>query len=156
MAEHDAPTPPLGIAGVPMTHDAQGRYSLNALHRASGGQPGKEPAHWLAKQSTQALVTACEGQHPGACLDVVHEGTTADTYAHALLAVSYAGWIAPAFQLKVNQAFLDSQRRPKLPMPLTHSLLETADLLAQFHARHVAMEAMQPEQQAHRDADDRV
>ena len=29
------------------------------------------------------------------------------TFAHELLAISYAGWISPAFQLKVNQVFLD-------------------------------------------------
>ena len=34
-------------------------------------------------------------------------GTTPGTFTHELLAIEYAGWISPAFRLRVNQAFID-------------------------------------------------
>lgn len=46
-------------------------------------------------------------------------GKTPGTFAHELLAISYAGWISPKFQLEVNRVFLQSKREePELaPMP---------------------------------------
>jgi len=35
------------IAGIEITTDDQGRFNLNALHRASGNDPAKAPAQWL-------------------------------------------------------------------------------------------------------------
>ena len=52
-------------------------------------------------------------------LHVVHGGEESGTYAHELLAVSYAGWISPAFQLRVNQAFIDS-RTGTAVLPVAH------------------------------------
>ncbi|MEI8661018.1 KilA-N domain-containing protein, partial [Xenorhabdus bovienii] len=40
-------------------------------------------------------------------VDINNGGTSPGTYAHELIAVSYAGWIRPDFQLDVNQAFID-------------------------------------------------
>ncbi|CDH18886.1 conserved hypothetical protein [Xenorhabdus bovienii str. kraussei Quebec] len=40
-------------------------------------------------------------------VDSAHGGASPGTYAHELIAVSYAGWIRPDFQLDVNQAFID-------------------------------------------------
>ncbi|MCP9268878.1 phage antirepressor KilAC domain-containing protein [Xenorhabdus sp. XENO-1] len=37
----------------------------------------------------------------------VKSGENRGTFAHELLAVSYAGWISPTFQLQVNQTFID-------------------------------------------------
>jgi hypothetical protein len=41
-----------------ITTDEHGRFNLNALHRASGGQPrdSKQPALWLRLDGTQALI----------------------------------------------------------------------------------------------------
>lgn len=40
------------------------------------------------------------------------------TYAHKLLAISYAGWISPQFQLHVNQVFLNQQNKvPDIELP---------------------------------------
>lgn len=41
------------------------------------------------------------------------------TFAHELLAISYAGWISPAFQLPVNQVFMDYRTGKLAPKPET-------------------------------------
>lgn len=94
------------IAGVEITTDEAGRFNLNALHRASGLGQEKDPAHWLRNKQAQELVAEVEKQTIQICM-VSKGGRNGGTFAHELLAISYAGWISPAFQLQVNQVFLD-------------------------------------------------
>lgn len=97
------------IAGVEITTDAQGRFNLNALHKASGLGGTKRPSVWLATKQSKELINELESQsqNSGSVLEVNNGGVSPGTFAHELLAVSYAGWISPAFQLKVNQVFID-------------------------------------------------
>ena len=95
------------IAGVTIYTDSDGRFNLNALHHASGGNPNTAPGQWLRLKSTETLKnelidsTNCADLHS---LPIVQkEGRAGGTFAHKLLAISYAGWISPSFQLKVNQ-----------------------------------------------------
>lgn len=99
----------LTIADVEITTDPEGRINLNALHRASGKGGTKRPSIWLATQQAKELVAELEGQsqYSGFGVHTVHGGASPGTFAHELLAISYAGWISPAFQLQVNRAFLD-------------------------------------------------
>jgi phage antirepressor YoqD-like protein len=97
------------VAGVPVNTDDQGRFNLNALHRASGGESHKKPSEWIRTKQSKDLVKELSvnsrlGQN---AINSVRGGSSPGTYAHELLAISYAGWISPAFQLKVNQVFLD-------------------------------------------------
>lgn len=64
------------IAGVEITTDAEGRFNLNALHKASGLGQHKKPAKWLANQSTVELIRELENQSPnsGLALKVNHGG----------------------------------------------------------------------------------
>ncbi|BEE05595.1 phage antirepressor KilAC domain-containing protein [Aeromonas veronii] len=94
------------IAGVEITTDEAGRFNLNALHRASGLGASKAPAQWLRTKQAQELVAEVEKQTMQICIVSV-EGRNGGTFAHELLAISYAGWISPAFQIQVNQVFLD-------------------------------------------------
>ncbi|MEG9670544.1 phage antirepressor KilAC domain-containing protein [Serratia bockelmannii] len=94
------------IAGVEITTDEEGRFNLNALHKASGLGTNKAPAQWLRTQSSQSLIAELEKETVQICIVSV-EGRNGGTFAHELLAVEYAGWISPAFRLKVNQTFID-------------------------------------------------
>lgn len=94
------------IAGVEITTDEAGRFNLNALHQVSGLGAEKAPSKWLRNKQTQELTAEVEKQTGQICL-VSIEGRNGGTFAHELLAISYAGWISPAFQLQVNQVFLD-------------------------------------------------
>lgn len=97
------------IAGIEITTDAQGRFNLNALHKASGGENSKRPSMWLANKQAQELTEELSRNSSlgHELINSVKGGISPGTFAHELLAVSYAGWISPSFQLKVNQVFLD-------------------------------------------------
>lgn len=108
MTDHSYSTgmPVISIAGVEINTDDEGRFNLNALHKASKLGSPKAPAKWVRNKQAVALVAELEKETGQICL-VSDEGRNGGTFAHELLAVSYAGWISPTFQLKVNQAFLD-------------------------------------------------
>lgn len=97
------------IADIEIPVDAEGRYNLNAIHRASGLGDSRAPAKWARNQSAKELIQALTDSTGQICL-VAYEGFQGGTFAHEILAVEYAGWISPIFRIKVNQAFIDFQR----------------------------------------------
>lgn len=120
------------VAGVEITTDDQGRFNLNALHRASGEGDHKRPSKWLATQQAQDLIAELEAQSPKTglgVLNVAKGGTAPGTFAAEELAVSYAGWISPAYQLEVNRTFI-AYRKGELtgPVQITPALSREARL----------------------------
>lgn len=106
------------VVGVEIPLDEFGRYNLNVLHKASGEGKHKSPNKWLESKHAKELVTELEFkllktfQTPNLAsahkvVNVINGGSNPGTYAHELIAVSYAGWIRADFQLDVNQAFID-------------------------------------------------
>ncbi|MEQ1962368.1 KilA-N domain-containing protein [Xenorhabdus khoisanae] len=106
------------VVGVEIPLDEFGRYNLNTLHKASSEGEEKAPNRWLRTKHAKELIAELESkllkniQTPDLAsarkvVDVNNGGTSPGTYAHELIAVSYAGWIRPDFQLDVNQAFID-------------------------------------------------
>ena len=100
------------IAGVEITTDSEGRFNLNALHRASGAEKKNGPSYWLALDTTKSLISELEQQLSDTEISVsviksVKGGLSQGSYAHELLAIAYASWISPSFHLQVNKVFLD-------------------------------------------------
>lgn len=115
------------VVGVEIPLDESGRYNLNTIHKASGEGKHKSPGEWLRLKQAKELITELEAkllknnQDVNSRLgykvvDSVHGGSNPGTYAHELIAVSYAGWIRPDFQLDVNQAFIDFHTRQSAPV----------------------------------------
>lgn len=98
------------IAGHEIAIDEHGRFNLNAIHKASGEGKSKAPSTWTVTKQAKELVQAVADQTKDSGFDPIESirgGRAPGTFAHELLAVSYAGWISPRFQLQVNQVFLD-------------------------------------------------
>ncbi|WP_085905896.1 KilA-N domain-containing protein [Kiloniella majae] len=105
------PTPknnnPIIIDGQELPCDEYGRVHLNSLHKLSGAGGHKRPYEWLRLIATQQLLEEySQNDDTRSGVSTQNGGSNSGTYANELLAVSYAGWISPAFQLKVNAVFL--------------------------------------------------
>jgi phage antirepressor YoqD-like protein len=95
--------------------DAEGRYSLNALHRASGRATRHRPAAWLASRQAMELISELTtpiegfGTKEDRPLRAHHSGPVPGPYAGRDLLLAYALWISPAFYKKVSQALADDE-----------------------------------------------
>ena len=94
----------LTISGIFIRQDAEGRYSLNDLHNASGGEKRHGSSYWLANQQTKDLIAELKRETTG--IPVVSlEGRNGGTFVCIELVYAYAMWISPAFHLKVIRAY---------------------------------------------------
>lgn len=91
----------LTVAGIAV-RQMNGLYSLNDLHKASGGQARHKPSEWLRNQQTQDLVE--EIQKAG--IPAISTKPKVGSYACKELVIAYAAWISAAFHLKVIRVFL--------------------------------------------------
>lgn len=121
------------IAGHEIAMDEHGRFNLNAIHKASGAGKEKTPSYWARLHHAQELIEAAKEQTTDLWFEPMESrrgGRHAGTFALDVIAISYAGWISPRFQLQVNQVFLDyrigkldrvsqSYSQTALPSPLT-------------------------------------
>ncbi|WP_273441107.1 KilA-N domain-containing protein [Sedimenticola selenatireducens] len=89
-----------------MTTDADGRFNLNALHKASGEGMGKRPQYWLNRQQTEELIAEIKSRDSGLYPISIQQGRSGGTFAVEQLAVAYANWISPRFYLQVIDVFL--------------------------------------------------
>lgn len=91
-------------------HTVDGLYSLNDLHRASGGKNKHRPSLFVANQETQALIREIELENPKAeipalAIKTVHGGHHRGTYVCKELVYRYAMWVSPKFSLMVIRTF---------------------------------------------------
>lgn len=100
----------LMICGTTIRRDADGRYCLNDLHQAAGGEKRHQPSDWLRLQQTEALIAELSDPGiPGSGLPppiyTKRGGIEQGTYVVKELVYSYAMWISPAFHLQVIRAY---------------------------------------------------
>lgn len=99
----------LTIANTGIHQDAEGRFSLNDLHRASGGEERHLPKFFLANQQTQDLITeistSTDGGIPPSPIFVKKGGAGQGSYGCKELVYAYAMWISPKFHLQVIRTF---------------------------------------------------
>ena len=115
-------------------------YSLNDLHKASGGEKRHELTNWLKLQQTTELIDEIskpeitglkENQQ---VIKVIRGGSKRGTYACKELVYAYATWISAKFFLQVIRTF-DAvisgslQASKALPSGLTHEQQEQVKAL---------------------------
>lgn len=132
------------IAGTAIRTDAAGRYCLNDLHRASGGQPGHRPGEWLRNKQAQELVAEMGGAGISAGpVATVNDGTNNGTFVAKELVYAYAMWISPAFHLKVIRAYdaLVTAPAARDPMDLLNDPAAMRGLLLGYTEKVLALES---------------
>ena len=94
-------------------------YSLNDLHKASGGQDKHSPRRWLQNKQTADLIAEIEIDG----ISSIQKKQGLGTFVCKELVVHYGMWISSTFSLKVIRAFLDTQEdvsgSPKLETQTT-------------------------------------
>ena len=107
------------IAGLTIEQSSNGLYSINDIHRASGGLKKHQPDKWFQLQSTTNFVRYQEEKAKSQALNqgsknlVVETiegrnyGGNSGTFVSRKLVVAYAMWISPAFADHVLDTFLD-------------------------------------------------
>ena len=113
------------IAGLTIEQSSNGLYSINDIHRASGGLAKHRPSQWLRLQATLSLVSFLESQALNQQSKNVIEtvsgrdfrsqeinqhipiGDIQGTFVCRELVVAYATWISPQFFAHVIRTFLD-------------------------------------------------
>lgn len=94
------------IDGAVIRQDQYGRYCLNDLHKASGGEQKNQPRYFLENKQTQDLVQALtDSGIPLTPINVTRGGLDQGTYVVKQIVYAYAMWISAAFNLKVINTF---------------------------------------------------
>lgn len=107
----------ISIAGLTIEQNGNGLYSINDLHKASGGLMKHRPEKWFQLQSTTNFVRYQEDKLKSQSLNqgniklvletVQGKGKQQGTFVSRKLVVAYAMWISPAFADHVLDTFLD-------------------------------------------------
>lgn len=92
------------IVDVAVRQADDGCYSLNDLHRASGGEKRHSPSYWLSNAQTAELVAELETTGIPAVVNIV-QGRNGGTWVCKEMVYAYAMWVSAAFHLRVIRAF---------------------------------------------------
>lgn len=94
------------IDNTEIKQDSQGRYCLNDLHKASGGNPIHSPAQFFRNKSVSDFVQALtDMQICTSPVNAIRGGSEQGTYVCEELVYKYASWINPEFDVKVHAIF---------------------------------------------------
>ena len=83
-----------------------GLFSLNDLHRASGGERRHRPVEFIRLEQTLGLIGELQKGGDSHLFINTEKGRNGGTYACRELVIAYAAWISAAFHLKVIRVFL--------------------------------------------------
>lgn len=138
------------INNTEIRQDGQGRYCLNDLHRASGGNPIHAPAQFFRNKSVLEFVQALtDMQICTSPIKTIKGGIEQGTYACRELVFKYAAWINPEFEVKVYQvfnAYTKGELQPsyQIPQTLPEALRLAADLAEQNQALALENKELKP------------
>ncbi len=91
----------LTIYNTEIQKDDYGRYCLNDLHKAAGGESRHKPSEWMRNKQTTELINEIEI----AGIPAIESKQQVGTFAVKELVYAYAMWVSPKFHLAVIRAY---------------------------------------------------
>ncbi|KDN13831.1 hypothetical protein BGI40_01785 [Snodgrassella communis] len=117
----------VAISGTKIRND-NGLYSLNDLHKASGGLNKHKPSLWMNNKQTTEIIAEIEK----AGIPAIQSKQGLGTYVCKELVIHYGMWISPEFSLKVIRTFLEvEQAKAETLTPEQKAMIQKA-----ANARH--------------------
>lgn len=136
--------PTVVVNGVSVRVDSEGRYSLNDLHAAAvlkgEATESQRPNKFIRNASVKRFVTALDSRGQKSRLEqkqslkVVNGGADNGVWAAELLAIRYAAWIKPEFEIRVYETF----REAMLSGISSMTMLNRLDLLISSEKQDVS------------------
>ncbi len=114
------PLTQISIDGATIHQDRHGRFCLNDLHKASGGDVKNKPSNFLQNDKTQELVAELiVAGNPSSVniepVSAIRGGPEQGTYVVKQIVYAYAMWISAKFHLKVINTFDAATNQAQLP-----------------------------------------
>jgi hypothetical protein len=107
--------PTVSVNGVFVRVDEDGRYNLNDLHTAAvatgEATESQRPNKFIRSASVKRFVAALDARGQNCRLEqkqslkVINGGSDSGVWASELLAIRYAAWIKPEFEIQVYEKF---------------------------------------------------
>lgn len=142
------------IVDTAIRQDAEGRFCLNDLHKAAGGEKKYGASYWLTNQQTKELVAELETTGIPV---VTLEGRNGGTFVCKELVYAYAMWISPAFHLKVIRAYDAIMTKPQVdPIAVLNDPAAMRGLLLTYSEKVIELEAANAEMKPKVDALERI
>jgi len=93
------------ISDCSIRKDAEGRFCLNDLHKASGNEKKYQPSNWLRSQQAIDLIEFLKSEESTVENRVIIIKQGLGTFVIKELVYAYAMWISPVFNLHVIRAY---------------------------------------------------
>ncbi len=101
--------PTVIVNGVSVRVDGEGRYSLNNLHAAAVSEghatESQRPGEFLKTKQVKAFVYALSDAKKFASVVTIKGGPRQGSWGLELVAIRYAAWLNPSFEIKVYETF---------------------------------------------------
>ncbi|MGP3038395.1 KilA-N domain-containing protein [Serratia nevei] len=101
--------PTVSVNGVSVRVDEEGRYSLNDLHAAAVAEgkatESQRPGEFLKTKQVQRFVQALSDAKKIASVLTIKGGSQQGSWGLELIAIRYAAWLNPLFEIKVYETF---------------------------------------------------
>lgn len=101
--------PTVSVNGVSVRVDGEGRYNLNDLHAAAVAEgkatESQRPGEFLKTKQVRRFVQALSDAKKIASVLTIKGGPLQGAWGLELIAIRYAAWLNPLFEIKVYETF---------------------------------------------------
>lgn len=104
--------PTVIVNGVSVRVDSEGRYNLNDLHAAAvlkgEATDNQRPSQFMRSKQVSKFVQTLSAVQKCTAVDSVNGGPTHGVWGMELVAIRYAAWLSPEFEIRVYETFREA------------------------------------------------